>query len=521
MVTLGGGKALALTLAEAQQNVRQREAALRVAEERHAAGLIPYRNVEDRQRELAEARATLAEIEKSGSSGSNSGGSSGGSSGGNTSGNQASSDDIAALEQQVKQRQAALRVAEERHAAGLIPYRNVQDRQRELAEAEAALAAAKNGSGGSSGGSGGSNNPPSSGQDDDPGSGSGGNSAHVSNAGQLASALATAAPGSRIILANGSYSRSGGFTINANGTSANPIRIQAANRGGATLRSNLTVVGHHVQVIGLAFVGAGVALRRDNCRVTRCKFTNYSVPISARGAADALITYNEFSGWTFRAIEIDPIYEGRSGHNPRIRYNYLSNPSSSADFGIGIGQQPSHTDRNVNAIVEYNLFERCNIDQNIVVKCSNNKVRYNTLINCGAILIRHGKNNLYLGNHMESTKGIWVHDIGNEVRDNYLNNSDISVFAGNITSNQMQGQVGGHPRAENTRVLSNFARQIQVGRTFSNWSQTHPAIHTLVDGNRGSMVYNAHQNTTVRNANASSAGNGAQRTSRNQVGVNG
>ncbi len=58
-----GNGAQAATVADLRQLVRQRENALRVTKRRYAEGTIPYANVQARERELAEARAMLAQAE--------------------------------------------------------------------------------------------------------------------------------------------------------------------------------------------------------------------------------------------------------------------------------------------------------------------------------------------------------------------------------------------------------------------------------------------------------------------------
>ena len=68
ILTLAGGYgAMAATVAELQQLVRQRENALRITQSRYAEGKVPYTNVQARERELAEARAMLAKAQGGGS----------------------------------------------------------------------------------------------------------------------------------------------------------------------------------------------------------------------------------------------------------------------------------------------------------------------------------------------------------------------------------------------------------------------------------------------------------------------
>ena len=61
-----GGAAIAQTIAELEEAVRIAGARLRVAEDRHARGEIPYSYVEARQRELADAQNALAQAKGGG-----------------------------------------------------------------------------------------------------------------------------------------------------------------------------------------------------------------------------------------------------------------------------------------------------------------------------------------------------------------------------------------------------------------------------------------------------------------------
>ncbi len=501
--SLGGSNVFAMTVAQAEQLVRERETALRVAQRRYDQGRIPYANVQAREQELAEARNVLRQVSGGGSSNSNSGNS--------PSTNQsASSGDVARLEQNLRERETALRVAQERYDQGRIPYANVQARQREVDEARAALARA---TGGSSGGSNQSASPSSDGNNR--------GTVHVSNASQLDNACRNAAPNMRIVLANGQYNRNGGFQVRTNGNGSNPIRIEAANRGGATLGSPLTIYGNHVQVSGLTMSRATLQVFGDNCRVSRCTFINCRTALSARGASNIEIDYNEFRNFSHRGIDLDPVYGNQPGHQPYVHHNHLRDGSRSADFALGVGHQPSHTARQVKARIEYNLIENCDFDQIILLKCSDNQVRYNTVLNSGAIYVRHGRNNLISENYANNSKGIWLSDIGNEARNNRMENSQILVLGGDILSRDLQSQSGGFPRAENARLTNNFAHRTVIGRVFSRSNSRLAATGTVVNGHNGRIDRETQQNTQISNANASSAGNGARRVSASEVGTNG
>ncbi len=76
---------------------------------------------------------------------------------------------------------------------------------------------------------------------------------NVSNATELQNALNAAAPGQTITLANGTYSKSGGCTINAgvNGTAQSPITIKGNNN--TIISSNSTATGNGIWLKGNSY----------------------------------------------------------------------------------------------------------------------------------------------------------------------------------------------------------------------------------------------------------------------------
>ncbi|MEZ5864384.1 MAG: hypothetical protein R3D25_10095 [Geminicoccaceae bacterium] len=152
-------------------------------------------------------------------------------------------------------------------------------------------------------------------------------------------------------LLNGSYS--GSFTINTDGTSSRSIRIEAANCGGVSLTSDLNLYGAYIQVLGLAFwrgaaspsagttarsaaAASSIAAWRLVPRRGEPRDRLQRVPQLARNAA----------------IDTDPIYNGFcSVHNCTSIKQLSLQMLELATLGITVGHQPSHTDRNVNAII--------------------------------------------------------------------------------------------------------------------------------------------------------------------------
>lgn len=353
-----------------------------------------------------------------------------------------------------------------------------------------------------------------------------GRTIRVSNGSQLQSALASAAPGNQIELANGTYS--GRFRIANSGNRNNPILITASNRLRADLRGTLEVRGDYVIVSGLSFNGgAGVELRAANCRVTRCYFNGSSTAISIRGAANAEVDHNEITRWGAEGIDFDPLFERRQGTNPRIYRNYLYNGlDRNRNAAINLGQQSGHHGIKVNGLVEYNLIENANRQyKTIYCKSSSNTVRYNTIINAQGMENRHGRDNKYIGNWLENCNAFIVSDENCVVEGNKLVKvvHGIRVMAGTISSQQVPSQGGGVPFSHRCQLIQNDVdTRLQIGSVYSDWrgGRILPALDTVVRGHKGQISLQTERNTRVLSTDQSGAGRAAVRLRPNQVGPN-
>lgn len=121
---------------------------------------------------------------------------------------------------------------------------------------------------------------------------------NVSSSSQLTTALNNAAPGRRIVLANGTYS--GNFTISGkSGSSTAGISVEAVNTGGAVFASGSTWTvkdSSFVTLKGLAFpyeLSSGNLTQfrgsSHHCRITRCLFGPAS--LGSPGSSKATYVY--------------------------------------------------------------------------------------------------------------------------------------------------------------------------------------------------------------------------------------
>ena len=121
----------------------------------------------------------------------------------------------------------------------------------------------------------------------------------TSNFDSLLGSSGTATPGTRITLANGSYSTK---TIAVSGTPANPIQVVATAQFGPAF-TGIIITGNHIIVSGVKVdrgtnseTGHSVEFHGSNIRFTRGRVTNGGRSFTTRpGAADILVDHCEIS----------------------------------------------------------------------------------------------------------------------------------------------------------------------------------------------------------------------------------
>ena len=190
----------------------------------------------------------------------------------------------------------------------------------------------------------------------------------VFNGSELHTAFQAAGPGSSIVLAPGDYGDVGRFTLASSNVS---VRVQSPLR--TILRAPLEVRGDLVRLDGLAFED-WVHLAGGGLTVTNSSLRN-GVEVTG---IDSEIAYNEVANFVGRGIVLRA-----ASRNCHVHHNYLRDGvtgGKNANAAIQIGMSMRDTNTPVNALVEYNLFERCsNGNETISVKSSSNTIRFNTM----------------------------------------------------------------------------------------------------------------------------------------------
>ncbi|WP_405683653.1 chondroitinase-B domain-containing protein [Streptomyces sp. NBC_00057] len=262
----------------------------------------------------------------------------------------------------------------------------------------------------------------------------------VGSLAELQSAINGAAPGDRIVLADGTYTVPSGGAINVsgkNGTGAAPITIVSKTRGGAVLRGERSFVfnnSSNITVSGFAFRQSASMEIPANCsaiRLTRNDFQFadidglYWVVVRAN---DSKIDRNHFHDKTTAGIFI--VVDGPGSTDMAQNLHIFKNHFSDHSFTGANGGEPIRLGvsgralSSAHAVVEYNLFERCDGDpEAISVKSSDNTVRYNTIRNSrGGIVLRHGNHSTVEGNYLiGGTDGVRLYGNDHLIVNNYLN----------------------------------------------------------------------------------------------------
>ncbi|MFJ7493922.1 chondroitinase-B domain-containing protein [Streptomyces sp. NPDC097727] len=262
----------------------------------------------------------------------------------------------------------------------------------------------------------------------------------VGSLSELQSAINGAAPGDRIVLADGTYTVPSGGAIDVsgkNGTGAAPITIVSKTRGGAVLRGERSFVfnnSSNITVSGFAFRQSATMEIPANCstiRLTRNDFQFadidglYWVVVRAN---DSKIDRNHFHDKTTAGIFI--VVDGPGSTDMAQNLHIFKNHFSDHSFTGANGGEPIRLGvsgralSSAHAVVEYNLFERCDGDpEAISVKSSDNTVRYNTIRNSrGGIVLRHGNHSTVEGNYLiGGTDGVRLYGNDHLIVNNYLN----------------------------------------------------------------------------------------------------
>lgn len=274
---------------------------------------------------------------------------------------------------------------------------------------------------------------------------------YVSSASELNAILTNLVPGDTVIMANGTWTNQH-VIFDAIGAENDSIVLKAETPGHVILTgtSTLRIRGKYLKVDGLRFVDGYssddgvIEFRRGSSKAYHSRLTNTSI-----------VNYNpENSTLDYKWVSIygennrvDHCYfEGKENNGAtlvvwvtpasspnfhRIDHNYFAYREDLGRNGgetIRIGDS-GNSIYNSNSIVEYNYFEHCDGEIEIISsKSDDNIYRYNTFFeSAGMLTLRHGDScsvygNFFIGNNKARTGGVRIIGAGHKVYNNYFEN---------------------------------------------------------------------------------------------------
>lgn len=268
----------------------------------------------------------------------------------------------------------------------------------------------------------------------------------VSSLADLQIAINDARPGDIIFLKNGVYTMTAEILINRAGTKSQPITIAAQNQGAVEITGssgfNLVSPAAYIIITGFKFTHAASKARLGGgtsfCQWTRNIFeTPGTGDYLTVAGSDHKIDYNTFQNKDSLGKFIAVKGTGSQiAERLWIHHNYFKthknqgnrNGAEALQFGLsGFSLSSS------NSIVEYNLFEDCAGENELIsVKASKVIVRYNTIRNCPAqFTLRHGNFNQVYGNYFINTPGLRIFGDDHIIHSNHFENCSIAINIGN------------------------------------------------------------------------------------------
>ncbi len=283
----------------------------------------------------------------------------------------------------------------------------------------------------------------------------------VSIPAQIAAALTSVRPGDTLTMTNGTW-KNALIVFQALGTKAAPILLRGETYGGVILTgsSNLRICGRNLIVDGLLFRDGsspsgdvvefrGPAGESDSCRLTNSAIISYSPSDSTKDNKWVSLygTYNRVDhcylrGKTNSGTTLVVWLSNRPNYH-QIDHNYFAYRPLLYGWNGGETIRVGTSDWSMYdsfTIVEYNLFEECNGEIEIISsKSCGNIYRYNTFVSCqGTLTLRHGnrctvEGNFFLGNRAPNSGGIRIIGEDHRVFNNYVSGTDGSSLKSALT----------------------------------------------------------------------------------------
>lgn len=273
----------------------------------------------------------------------------------------------------------------------------------------------------------------------------------VKNLTELQQAMASATPGTEVVMADGIW-KDVEIKFKATGTAEQPVILRAETPGSVIIsgQSNLSFSGEYIEISGLVFKNGytptsevisfktGKDDLANHSRVTNCVIDNFTNPERFDGDTWVAIygknnrfDHNSLIGKGNRGVTlaVKLTTEASRENNHVIEYNYFGpRQILGSNGGETLRVGTSHYSRTYsNTIVRKNYFDRVNGEHEIISnKACGNEFRDNVFFESqGTLTMRHGhhtlvENNYFLGNRKPNTGGIRIINEYQTVRKNYM-----------------------------------------------------------------------------------------------------
>ena len=320
----------------------------------------------------------------------------------------------------------------------------------------------------------------------------------VTDADGLEAAMESARPGDVVVLKDGVWTDQA-LVFAGQGTPNAPITLRAQTPGGVTLtgQSNLSISGKHLVVDGLNFetgdpgdLSHVVQFRGPLGDATHSRLTNTQIKDYNPESIDTRYFWVSLYGQHNRVDHCRFINQNHSGvtvvawieeqpTHHRIDHNHfldrpLGNGNGFETIRLGTSKY-SNTDAYV--VVEYNVFERCDGEIEIISNKSNNNVfRGNTFLDSAATLtLRHGhrarvEDNFILGMGKARSGGIRVMGEDHVIINNTIADVDdrmdgaISIAAGIVDT-----PANGYQQVKTAVIAHNTIVNVQGAAISMDW----------------------------------------------------
>jgi poly(beta-D-mannuronate) lyase len=325
----------------------------------------------------------------------------------------------------------------------------------------------------------------------------------VSSITDLQTMVNKAKPGDVITVADGIYTTTGDILVSAAGTAAKPITIIAQHAGKAEITGaggfSLVKPAKYVVISGFKFTHPA-SKAKTGIGTSFCRFTQNVFETPGDGedltiaGSDQEVDHNTFQNKNAMGRFIAIRGEGKQiAERLHIHHNYFNNAVSQGgkngaeafQFGLsGFSLSSS------NSIVEYNLFERCAGENELIsVKASAVILRYNTIRDCPAqFTLRHGNKSEIYGNCFFNTPGLRIFGDDHLIYSNYFENCSDAITVGNGDGEVADGaQLTAHDRPDRVLIafntlIDNKNNIIQTGRK-DGMGATHITItNNIIQG---------------------------------------